>query len=242
MKFRFVTLAFMLSASAAHSAPIELCASVFPDEQYEDQVGGGLWRELEESGCRDCKIISHDCTGEFTWPSGTKFKGKWRHLIISWSDEYKSWTANNGPYINDVINAVELESGILSRPDGEFLKGDFLNYNLQGFGTYKARGNTYVGNFKKGRLDGAFDVEYANGDSYSGTFYIDSRFGFGTYVWNDGSKYSGEWYDGMPTRSGTHRSPDGSIVENVIYKIHPPYGEDGMRLMRDGYLTYERRN
>ncbi len=97
-------------------------------------------------------------------------------------------------YSGDCKNGLANGQGVAKGKD-EY-KGEFLNGNKHGKGTYNwAKGDRYEGEWKDGKKHGKGTYISANGGRYDGEWRDDKRHGKGTLVTPDGGRYEGEWRD-----------------------------------------------
>ncbi|KAI5080419.1 hypothetical protein GOP47_0003602 [Adiantum capillus-veneris] len=86
---------------------------------------------------------------------------------------------------------------------GAGYKGEVLDGNLHGLGTYTgADGTVYDGNWILNKKHGFGKKKYVTGDVYEGSWKWDMPEGQGHYLWNDGSEYCGEWRKGLMSGIG----------------------------------------
>ena len=74
------------------------------------------------------------------------------------------------------------------------VKGVCHSSNSYGTWVYN-NGDTYVGEWNYGRMDGKGVYTFSNGDTYDGEFFLDKFQGKGVYTHSDGSKEEGIWKD-----------------------------------------------
>jgi ankyrin repeat protein len=87
--------------------------------------------------------------------------------------------------------------------DGDTYEGDFVKGKKEGSGTLiYAAGGKYIGEFKDGALHGYGIKTYKGGDVYQGDFIDGLRHGKGTYTFTDGDYYEGEYFKGERHGSG----------------------------------------
>jgi hypothetical protein len=88
--------------------------------------------------------------------------------------------------------------------NGNTLVGEFKDGSLNGKGTYiYADGDKYVGQFKDGLPNGQGTLTFANGNKYVGQFKDFELNGQGTLAFAAGGKYVGQFKDGLPNGQGT---------------------------------------
>ena len=120
----------------------------------------------------DTNVYRHNCTGTYTFASGTKYDGEFK------DNKY------NG-------------QGTLTFAIGNKYVGEFRDHQFHGQGTYTFRsGNKYVGEFKDHQFHGKGVYTYANGSRYIGEFKDDKNNGQGTFYTPNGSILNqGIWVD-----------------------------------------------
>lgn len=76
-----------------------------------------------------------------------------------------------------------------------YLKGQFLNNELNGFGfTQGDKELSYLGEWKKNKKSGYGIELWENGTFYKGQFEDGLKQGIGSYYWENGANYTGEWF------------------------------------------------
>jgi hypothetical protein len=89
--------------------------------------------------------------------------------------------------------------------NGPHYEGEWKRGALDGSGTLRFFGNTYVGAFRQNKRSGVGVLEYTTGERYEGDWYEDRPSGMGTLTLPDGSAYTGAWKDGKKDGTGTLR-------------------------------------
>ncbi len=94
------------------------------------------------------------------------------------------------------------------------VKGDCDN----GKGTYVwSNGDTYTGDFKKGKFNGTGTLKFADGSIYTGDWKNDIRKGSGILFYSNGDEYEGEFSDNVPHGKGKYTYADGSIEKGIFF-------------------------
>ena len=98
-------------------------------------------------------------------------------------------------YEGNFVNNKKSGHGSLTFPNEENYEGNFENdlYNGEGQYTWGSKGKKYVGEFKKGKIEGKGTYTYEDGTIFRGTFIDGNRNGEGVIEFPDGKKYSGNW-------------------------------------------------
>ena len=94
--------------------------------------------------------------------------------------------------------------------NGNTYKGDWVQDEAHGHGTFKAlgTGHKYTGQWVHNVKKGVGTMWYADGNIYEGEWDKDQRNGVGTFTWNPGTliqeRYHGDFVNGMyaQTRQG----------------------------------------
>ena len=85
---------------------------------------------------------------------------------------------------------------------------------------YLGNGDTFAGEFRRGRKQGLGILLLKSGDAYVGNWINDMRDGLGTFYWaTKGTKYVGEWISNQP-RSGSVVPYDPRELEEIVMGIH----------------------
>lgn len=92
--------------------------------------------------------------------------------------------------------------------NGGHYKGEMLNNQPHGFGTYTfASGTKYVGQFKDRKWEGQGTLTFADGRKFVAQFKDGNVEGQGTYTSPDGQKYVGQFKDNKYNGQGTLTLP-----------------------------------
>jgi hypothetical protein len=125
-----------------------------------------------------------------------------------------------GAVFNGVFETgVEHGSGKLERPDGSWVRGDWVGGLCHGSGEERtAEGDEYSGEFSLGLRDGEGRVEYAAGGWYEGGWRCGFRAGPGEELTKELHKYRGKFLNGERNGLGHCMYADGGQYEGVWVK------------------------
>ena len=84
---------------------------------------------------------------------------------------------------------------MLTFPNGNFMKGEFLNGKLEGEGKEKNTNYRYKGNFRSGIKHGYGIIVYDDGNMYKGDFCEGKKHGKGEFRYSDGTIYVGDFFE-----------------------------------------------
>ena len=105
----------------------------------------------------------------------------------------------------------EDSNGAFEGDNGDTYVGGWENGQLNGQGAYTwASGAKYTGECKDGRRDGRGTYISPNGNIYDGEWREDKREGQGTMTWAEGDSYAGAWKNDVQEGQGTLTWADGS--------------------------------
>lgn len=149
----------------------------------------------------------------------------WEWLIkvysLKLSGPSKSLCTNiyrTGTYSGEWYNWLPNGFGIY-QSGSHTLCGEWIDGNLQGFGTEKYNDDIFEGIFEEnGPSFGK--KRYHDGSIYDGTWKNNTRHGHGTYEWSSGDKYIGEWVSGDLSGRGTYYWADGRKYTGAWCKHH----------------------
>ena len=114
-----------------------------------------------------------------------------------------------------------------------------LGGGMDGFGVYsRANGDTFVGQFSKGKLEGPGYIGYGSGDFYFGGFSNHQFDGKGLFKWADGRLYIGEYRKGQQL-SYTLTGPDGQYQLSDLgtaFSPNAPFVESQMVVTASGKM------
>ena len=103
---------------------------------------------------------------------------------------------------------------------GQRYTGSFVDGLFEGEGTFDAcdafamrDGRQYVGQWRRGRREGAGATEWDDGRYYHGGYLEDERHGPGLFRWGKKVRYDGEWARGKKHGGGSETFADGSKYE-----------------------------
>lgn len=119
--------------------------------------------------------VAGDCengSGTYILPDGTKYVGEFKGVGIAHGQ------------------------GRIIYPSGNTYEGEFDNDEYEGMGTLTTEEGTYVGHFRKGKMEGEGTFVYRNGGVYVGLWHNGQYHGKGTYVYPSGHTLIGEWDEG----------------------------------------------
>ncbi len=165
----------------------------------------------------DYKDNKRNGQGTFTHPDGAKYVGEWTDEK---RDGYGAMYASNGTVTNKGIwandkfvrstQATVISGSAYAQSKLSPCSGTNTSDWINCFGTYTtAKGNKYVGEFKKGKFNGQGTYTFASGDKYVGEFKDGQRNGQGTFTFASGDKFVGEYKDGQRNGQGTYTFADG---------------------------------
>ncbi|EQA46194.1 MORN repeat protein [Leptospira broomii serovar Hurstbridge str. 5399] len=125
-------------------------------------------------------------------------------------------------------------TGVMSYPDGNEYKGEFLLRKGHGNGEFRSqKGERYFGEWSWGKKNGYGIYSYANGDVYEGHFSANVKEGFGAFSWKGGVRYIGQWEKGEPSGKGKLILNDGKLVLDGEYRKGVIYQGKGMYVYED---------
>lgn len=149
-------------------------------------------------------IITNKKTGygELIYKDGRQYIGNF------YDDKFCGWNilVNNegivyvGLFNQDALNG----KGLTYNTTNDYLyRGDFVNFEKNGYGEEVFNGVKYVGEFEKDKKNGKGEIILKNNDIYKGKFADDKMNGKGKYIW-DGKKreYNGYFVDGKMNGKG----------------------------------------
>ena len=88
-------------------------------------------------------------------------------------------------------------------PDESVYEGYLKNNEFDGYGEYKTKNYTYIGNFVNGKKQGKGKLEdYTKNIEYEGEFKNNMKNGYGEEKYRDGSIYKGQFKDDMKHGKG----------------------------------------
>eukprot|EP01118_Nematostelium_gracile_P013065 TRINITY_DN4885_c0_g4_i1.p1 TRINITY_DN4885_c0_g4~~TRINITY_DN4885_c0_g4_i1.p1 ORF type:complete len:253 (+),score=56.04 TRINITY_DN4885_c0_g4_i1:128-886(+) len=95
--------------------------------------------------------------------------------------------------------------------DGDYSKGTFKGWSLEGFGEQKRSDRIYKGEFNNRQRNGFGVATWNDGSRYEGQWKDDQRHGEGKMEWTGGLFYEGKWHKDKPM---------GPVI-NTKEEIHP---------------------
>lgn len=114
------------------------------------------------------------------------------------SDEFGIKEYSNSSILVGLFNANRKLNGLgyyYIRNTQVYLKGQFLNNELNGFGFTQGDNELcYLGDWKKNKKNGYGIELWKNGTFYKGEFEDGLKQGIGSYFWENGANYKGQWY------------------------------------------------
>ena len=175
---------------------------------------------------------------------GEKFEGFWENECFQPYGRYISPKGElcEGSYENGKLNGI----GKVVKSDKEFI-GEFVNGIRNGTGKEKSKleeyegsfkndkkdghgkllflksNNTYIGEFKEGKMTGQCEFIWANNDRYIGSIINGVFEGQGKYYWNDGMTYEGNYDNGIRRGYGIFQWKDGKIYKGE-FENNLPHG------------------
>lgn len=115
---------------------------------------------------------------------------------------------------------------------GDSYSGDFQKGKRSGTGAYTyAHGTKYNGRWREDMANGRGSIVWAEGDRYEGTWAADRRQGHGVYQWTDGTKYEGQWARDKINGKGS-----------IVWANGNSYNGDWIDNVRTGKGTYRWKN
>lgn len=147
-------------------------------------------------------------------PSVRFFNGR------SWRRKFRSWRGNSGrdgQGVRWLIGGEDDEwgrfegKGVKKYDNGDSYEGEFRRGKCHGKGVRRySQGGRYEGDWVEGFVDG-FGVEiFPVGSRFHGQYKEGARNGYGKMSMSSGEWYAGEWLAGRPNGYGVHRNPRGS--------------------------------
>jgi len=142
------------------------------------------------------------------------FKLQGEGKLIKAEKQYK------GSFFYGVRNGFGIETS-----EVEEYQGTFKNDKKDGQGKlfFKKSNNTYVGDFKEGKMTGKCEFIWANGDRYVGSIVNGVFDGSGKYSWSDGMEYEGNYDKGVRRGLGIFKWKDGRIYKGE-FENNLPHG------------------
>ncbi len=136
-----------------------------------------------------------------TWTMGVLFNSLFFSLL--------SFTATAQTQLPECIGSFRHNCvGTITYANGDTYVGEFKNGKLNGKGTYTfPSGEKYVGEFKNGIQHGQATYTFPRGEKYVGDFKDGNRNGKGTMTWPNCTRYVGEFKDDRRTGQGTMTWP-----------------------------------
>ena len=154
--------------------------------------------------------------------------GAW---IRSWGFLYSGMRNGKIGFYTEKWEGVESEGNY----DVSKYEGRIKNGAPNGQGTYTWSGGvTYVGKWKKGKMDGKGTLTSPDG-SKVGEWKDGEPIGQGTFTWSNGGKYVGEWKNRKMNGQGTFTFPDGEKYVGE-YKNGKPW--NGIGYYKNGKIKY----
>ena len=126
-----------------------------------------------------------------------------------YNDEFCGWNIlvnNNGLIYIGLFNKNNLNGkGLNLNPSTDYLyKGDFRNFNKDGYGEEICNEYKYKGEYDNDKKNGRGEILFKNKEIYKGEFANDKFNGKGNYIWNNNNKeYVGSFLDGKMHGNGT---------------------------------------
>ncbi|KAM4608685.1 radial spoke head 1 homolog [Polymixia lowei] len=74
-------------------------------------------------------------------------------------------------------------------------------------------GDTYEGQYEKGKRSGQGTYRFKNGARYVGDYHQNLKHGQGTFYYPDGSKYEGSWVEDLRQGHGVYTYPNGDTYD-----------------------------
>jgi len=104
--------------------------------------------------------------------------------------------------------------------------GDFLGDTMHGKGKlyYKAFGDSYEGEFKKGLIEGEGCYTWKNKEIYKGNFIKGKLHGKGSYYWPSGREFYGNYKDNLKEGEGEFRWKKSGTVLKCMFSKGKPSG------------------
>ena len=126
-------------------------------------------------------------------------------------------------YTGEFVEGKRQGRGKMVFENFDTYEGDWLNGEMDGFGTYKFWDKSkdqfskqiYDGQFKHGVREGVGIMKYSNGDVYNGNWQNNYRTGDGICYFADGCVFQGLWKFDKMIR-GVFRRPNGEIYDGEI--------------------------
>ncbi len=102
----------------------------------------------------------------------------------------------------------------LNFENGNTFIGKWKYGNINGFGYYKWDGiGSYSGDWLDGKKHGKGTMIWDDGSKYEGGWALDEFSGDGTYYYNNGDTYAGEWKNGKKYGKGVFSWKSGDVYE-----------------------------
>lgn len=160
--------------------------------------------------------------GKMSSPEGI-FQGNFKNGVL---DGEGMVTKPNGEKLKGTFKEGQFIQGMMTYPDGMKIVGRFKNYLLEGQGkVVMSNGTTYEGEFRDNALNGKGKITFSNGIKMEGIFKDDLLNGKGKFTSKDGIEIETEFIDGAfaePVYIGI--TPDNLNGKGMVF--YP----DGMRV------------
>eukprot|EP00112_Aurelia_sp_Birch-Aquarium-sp1_P007371 Seg1802.2 transcript_id=Seg1802.2/GoldUCD/mRNA.D3Y31 product="Radial spoke head 1" protein_id=Seg1802.2/GoldUCD/D3Y31 len=115
-----------------------------------------------------------------------------------------------GPYLGEYEgDRNEFEErhgkGKTKLPNGDTYEGEYSRGKRHGHGVYKFKnGGKYVGEYAYGKKQGEGTLYYPDGSKYEGSWSESARNGYGKYYYVNGDTYEGDWVNNKKDSQGIY--------------------------------------
>jgi hypothetical protein len=162
-----------------------------------------------------------ESNAELTWPGGARYRGQIDPVAQQMSGKGTLELGDGAVYEGEFKENRPEGVGVYRNPNGNVLRGTFVDGLLQGPGTIdygdrsryegelrgslpnghgrmaRINGDVYEGYFVGGNFQGKGRFQFSTGDVYEGEFLAGNFHGAGTFTWAGGDQYTGQYLNGL---------------------------------------------